>query len=309
MKRPLVAVAVIALASGGWALAQSKPSGAAALGDTEAGAADPKTAPAPTAPAPMKPVAPAAPAAASPATAPAAGASATATPAPISKADAFRQAQARVRTERLLATGKPKLEFTDAPLKSVLDYLAEIGNFSIVYDKALEETGIDLAAIPVSITASGLSYENAIRLLLPRECGYRIEAGYVLVTTLDKSWIPLRTVSYSILVAIAEIPDFSGQAPRFEIEYLGQGKQPGPGGSAGTGLFGAQPQKEVAPPATPDRIIELIKKFVRNSNDRRIAPWDDEGGPASIEYLSGRLIITQTDFGHRAVAHFLAMIE
>jgi hypothetical protein len=371
MKRALIVVAVIALVSAGWALAQSKPSSTTALGDAarqgdavanpEAGAADLKTAP--TAPAPMKPVAPAAapapvetapakpatpaaapakaPAAASPqpaakaaspATAPAASsapgsplaASASAQQAtadrsaagsnagsnkPTSQAEAFRQAQTRARTQQTLATGKPKLEFTDTPLKAVLDYLAEIGHFSIVYDKALEEAGIDLAAIPVSITASGLSYENAIRLLLPKECGYRIEAGYVLVTTLEKSWTPLKTVSYSIQVTMAQIPDFGGQAPRFEIEYLGQGKQPGPGGSAGTGLFGAQPQKEVAPQATPDRIIEFVKQFARHANDRRIAPWDDEGGPATIQYLSGHLVISQTEFGHRAVARLLAMIE
>jgi len=315
MKRAFVVVAVIALVSAGWALAQSKPSGAANANEpTSPPAASAAGSPAPSAPAAATPAkAPAAAPAATP-TASSAPGSPPAAPAagsnnPTSQAEAFRQAQARARTQQILATGKPKLEFTDTPLKAVLDYLAEIGHFSIVYDKALEEAGIDLAAIPVSITASGLSYETAIRLLLPKECGYRIEAGYVLVTTLEKSWTPLKTVSYSILVAIAEVPDFSGQAPRFEIEYLGQGKQPGPGGSAGTGLFGAQPQKEVAPQATPDRIIEFVKKFARHANDRRIAPWDDEGGPATIQYLPGHLIISQTEFGHRAVARLLAMIE
>ena len=319
MKRALVVVAVIALVSAGWALAQSaraaladrsKPSDAVDVnGPTAPPAASAAGSPAPSAPASATPAkAPAATPAAtsapgSPPAAPAAGSNK-----PTSQAEAFRQAQARARTQQALA-GKPKLEFTDTPLKAVLDYLAEIGHFSIVYDKALEEAGINLGAIPVSITASGLSYENALRLLLPKECGYRIEAGYVLVTTLEKSWIPLTTVSYSIQVTLAQIPDFGGQAPRFEIEYLGQGKQPGPGGSAGTGLFGAQPQKEVAPQATPDRIIEFVKKFARHANDRRIAPWDDEGGPATIEYLSGRLIISQTDAGHRAVARLLAMIE
>jgi len=298
------------------------------------------TPPAPTAPAPMKPVAPAvgstvapatvsAPAAATPTQAPAKAPAAAPTPAakaaspatapaassapgsppapaaaPTSQTEAFRQAQARARTQQALA-GKPKLEFTDTPLKAVLDYLAEIGNFSIVYDKALEEAGIDLAAIPVSITASGLSYESAIRLLLPKECGYRIEAGYVLVTTLEKSWLPLATVSYSIQVTMAQIPDFGGQAPRFEIANLGK-----VGGGGAAPLFGAAPAKEeaVAPPS-PDRIIEFVKKFARHADDRRIAPWDDEGGPATIQYLSGHLVISQTEFGHRAVARLLALIE
>jgi hypothetical protein len=318
MKRALVAVAVIALVSAGWALAQSKPSGAA---DANKPAAPPAASAAgspapPAAPAAGSPAPPAAPAAGSPAPPAASAAGSPTLPAasaagsnkPTSQAEAFRQAQARARTQQALA-GKPKLEFTDTPLKAVLDYLAEIGHFSIVYDKALEEAGIDLAAIPVSITASGLSYENAIRLLLPKECGYRIEAGYVLVTTLEKSWTPLTTVSYSIQVTMAQIPDFGGQAPRFQIENLGSLAGKAGGGGAAT-LFGAAPAKEEAvTPPSPDRIIEFVKKFACHANDRQIAPWDDEGGPATIQYLSGHLIISQTEFGHRAVARLLAMIE
>lgn len=318
MNRLLVAVAVVALASAGWAMAQSKPSGAAAIGGPTvppaASASADRLPASPTATASAEPAAPAA----APTPAAKAVSPAGVTPAPAAtptsqagvsagasaKAEAFRQARARARTRQALA-GKPKLEFTDTPLKAVLDYLAEIGNFSIVYDPALEEAGIDLAAVPVSITASGLSYESAIRLLLPKECGYRIEAGYVLVTTLEKSWIPLKTVSYSIQVTMAEIPDFGGQAPRFEIANLGKA-----GGGGAAPLFGAAPAKEEAvTPPSPDRIIEFVKKFARHADDRRIAPWDDEGGPATIQYLSGHLVISQTEFGHHAVARLLALIE
>jgi hypothetical protein len=39
--------------------------------------------------------------------------------------------------------------------------------------------------------------------------------------------------------------------------------------------------------------------------DRRIAPWDDEGGPARIEVARGQLIILQTEHGHRAIANLV----
>jgi hypothetical protein len=204
---------------------------------------------------------------------------------------------------------KPKLEFENTSVKQVLEYCAEVGNFSIVFDEALQEAGIDLAARTVSIRGSGLTYENVLTLVLPKECGYRIEPGYILVTTVEKSWVPLVLRTYSVRMAMAEIPDFGGQAPRFELENLGKASGKAGGGGAVT-LFNAQPAQEAAVPGTtPDRIIELIKKFVKNSDDRRIAPWSDDGGPATIEYLSGYLIVTQTDYGHRMVLKILTMIE
>jgi len=210
------------------------------------------------------------------------------------------------RTRRTLTTGKTSVNFENAAVKDVLAYLAEVGKFSVVFDGALEGAGIDLSARTVTIRFTGMTYEDAINLVLPKECGYRIEPGFILVTTLEKSWLPLKTATYSIQLALAEVPDFEG--PRFDVStVLSQSRQGGGGG----GLFGTTTttKTEETGKATPESIIGMIKKFVRNQTDRRIAPWDDEGGPATIQYLGGRLIVSQTDQGHRAVARLLASIE
>ncbi|MBM4016714.1 MAG: hypothetical protein FJ288_00045 [Planctomycetes bacterium] len=220
--------------------------------------------------------------------------------------EALRKAQDLARTRRAMAAARAPVNFENAAVRDVLAYLAEVGKFSIVFDNALQEAGIDLAVRTVTLRLTGMTYEEALNLVLPKECGYRIEAGFVLVTTLEKSWVPLKTATYSIQLALAEVPDFEG--PRFEVNtVLAQTRAGGGGG----GLFGtttaAQPDEKGR--ATPERIIEMIKKFVRNQNDRRVAPWDDEGGPATIQHLGGRLIISQTEHGHRAVAKLLAAIE
>lgn len=220
---------------------------------------------------------------------------------------AARQAQQYARTRRTLMTGKPRMEFENTSVRDAIKALAEAGQFSIVLDPALEEAGIDLSARTVSLRASGMTCEDALYLMLPRECGYRIGPGYVLITTLEKSYQPLKTGTYSIQLALAEVPDFK-DAPRFQVgDVISRASSQG----SGTGLFGSAQSapSDDASRATPDRIIEMVKKFVRNQNDRRIAPWDDEGGPATIQYLGGRLVVTQTDHGHRAVAKLLAAIE
>ena len=226
--------------------------------------------------------------------------------------EAARQARELGRTRRTVTSAmrsRPGIDFQHTSVKSVLVYLGEVGKFGIVFDKALEAAGIDLEARTVSIKVSRVSYEKAIELVLPRECGYRVGPGYVLITTLEKSWLPLKTATYSIRLALAEIPDFT-DAPRFEVGDVTQAAAAAAGGGGFGDLFGGGAATTTDQnQTTPDRIIELLQKFVRNENDRRIAPWADEGGPATITYLGGQLIITQTDHGHRAIRRLLSMIE
>jgi len=218
--------------------------------------------------------------------------------------EALRQAQETARTRRALDRPSGTFEFSATPLSQVLQMLAAAGGFAVVFDKALQEAGIDLSTHPVTMRLAGMRYEDAIYLLLPRECGYRVEAGYVLVTTLEKSWLPLKTVVYSVRDALAVVPNFVG--PRFEIGDITSQSQ----GGGGTNIFGNQPEEpEDATRATPQRLVDMVKRHVRNANDRRIAPWDDEGGPATIQYLDGKLIVNQTPQGHRAVARLVAAIQ
>ena len=218
--------------------------------------------------------------------------------------EALRQAQETARTRRALGTPSGTFEFSATPLSQVLQMLAEAGGFAVVLDKALEGAGIDLSTHPVTMRLAGMRYEDAIHLLLPRECGYRVEAGYVLVTTLEKSWLPLKTVVYSVRDAVTVVPNFVG--PRFEIGDITSQSQ----GGGGTNIFGNQPEEpEDATRATPERIVDMVKRHVRNANDRRIATWDDEGGPATIQYLDGKLIVSQTYEGQRAVARLMMAIQ
>jgi hypothetical protein len=247
-----------------------------------------------------------------PAAGPAKSPAETTDPAAARKAreEAVKRAQELARTRGSLAARRPSLEFNSVNVLDALKTLAEAGRFNVVFDPGLEAAGIDLANRLITLkVGGGMTYETAIDLVLPKECGYRIEAGYVLITTLEQSWMPLATRTYSIKLALAEVPDFGGHAPRFDVNQVLQRASQTGGGGAG-GLFAAPvAAPEKAGQATPDRIIEMVKKFVKNQNDRHIAPWADEGGPATVEYMGGYLIVAQTERGHRALARLLAMIE
>jgi len=217
--------------------------------------------------------------------------------------EAARRARELARVRRTLRAKPKPLEFEAMPVADVLKALGEAGRFAIVFDEELEEQGIDLSDRRVTLRAADMTYEDAIYLILPPECGYSARSGYVLITTLEKSWLPLRTVVHGVREALAEVPNFKG--PRIEFGDLSSRSAAGGGG----GLFEETAEEDEESRATPECLIEMVKRHVRHENDRRIAPWDDEGGPASISYLDGKLIISQTYHGHRAVAKLLTAIR
>lgn len=54
--------------------------------------------------------------------------------------------------------------------------------------------------------------------------------------------------------------------------------------------------------------IAILQRFVSFNTDSRVAPWSDEGGLATIEYVGGLLFISQTPAAHEhveAVLHFV----
>ena len=293
---------------------------AAAAGAFAADAAAPAPAQAQGTPAPPVPKESARPPAASPAAAPSAK---------EDPADAARKrAEALARTRQALAAATAGLAFEKTPVTDALARLAEAGKFSIVFDPALKDAGIDLATRPVTTRLSGITYDDALALILPKECGYRIEPGYVLVTALEKSWVPLAAVVYKAQLKVDSPPpvvavgagfpqaaetrtsdagvSYRGPHPMRAAVTAGQSSQRA-SGTASTFITMTPP--DPLRDAGPEQTIAYLKKMVRSQADRRIAPWDDEGGPAGIQYSSGRLIVLQTEHGHRAVAKLLAAVE
>jgi len=222
--------------------------------------------------------------------------------------DLRRQYGRTVRTVASRLASRPALDFERTSVRDVLEYLAEVGRFAIVFDGDLEAAGIDLAARTVSLKVGGITYEKAIELVLPRECGYRVGPGYVLITTLEKSWLPLLTVSYSIRLHLAQIPDFE-DAPRFEVGDMTQIAAQAVTGPGSSSIWNVTLDPDEEEQVTPEQLIDLVRRFVTNENDRKIAPWADRGGPATIEYMNGRLIVNQTAAGHQAVRRLLMMLE
>jgi tetratricopeptide (TPR) repeat protein len=220
--------------------------------------------------------------------------------------------KAVAETRRRL-TEEIDLDFEKTSLDNVLKYISEVQRgLNIVIDPDIGAGGTDLSTRVVDLKVKRVSVESVLGLILGADLGYKVEPGYVLVTTKEKLQQNLPVVTYPVQDLVAQIPDFGGEAPRFEVANVTQAATAaaGSGGGGGFGnIFGQQQKVEAEQPVGFQELIDIIKRTVNNTSDPTVAAWSDEGGPAAIEYMNGLLIVTQTRRGHEKVADLLEQLR
>ena len=217
-----------------------------------------------------------------------------------------------VEQTRARLAEKIDLDFEHTSLDNVLKYISEVKkDLNIVPDPDLAAGGIDLTTRVVDLKVKGVSVESVLNLILGADIGYKVEAGYILVTTRTKLQQNLPIVTYPVMDLVASIPDFSNLAPRFEIGDVtgAAGTATGGGGGAFGELFGAGATTEEKEQIGWQDLVDIIKRNVSNMADPSVAAWTDEGGPAAIDYMNGLLIVTQTRRGHERVGDLLEKLR
>jgi len=193
------------------------------------------------------------------------------------------------------------LEMEQVALKNVLLYLSESTGVPIVVDPHLEaDTGKSADAEVVTINVKQIPLEQALNMVLPAEVGWRQEGGQVIVSSREKA-NPLKVRTYPIRDLVAEVPDFGKTVPHMDLGALLEAD-----GNSNPFSDNDTDVKDDGPPAH-ERIIQLIKRFV-TSSDPRVAPWEDMGGTATVEYFNGMLIVSQTEVGHQKVVALLSKL-
>ena len=101
--------------------------------------------------------------------------------------------QTRARLQETL-----DLDFERTSLDNVLKYIAEVKRLNIVIDPDLAAQGIDLAMRVVDLKVKGVSVESVLDTILGADLGYKVKAGYILVTTREKLQQNLPAVTHPV---------------------------------------------------------------------------------------------------------------
>ncbi len=194
-------------------------------------------------------------------------------------------AQDRTREETLhkLKNLKLTIDFKDAALEEVLDYLREIANINLVVD-----AGVSAEDTKVSITLTEVAMSSVLKLLLePLECGVMLKDNVLMV--MRKEDIRERTLKlelYDCRDLLYPIRDFPGIDIALKSDQIG---------TEIIDTTGVQEPTEIP-------LEELIRAHTGG------ATWD-ENPRTSCLLQNGILVVRQSPDVHREIIRLIDMLR
>ncbi len=235
-------------------------------------------------------------------------------PAAVARADGSAAARAS------LAKRLPEAKLINVPLTEAIDFMRDISGSNIVVDwKAIESVNITRDAM-INLDLHQVRLEKLLDLVL-QQAGpgnlltYYVDENVIHITTQVAADQKLITIVYDVEDLISGSDDFdytislnvnngssgqSGAQGTQGTQGAGTGGLFGgtSSGAGGTGIFGGSGSgtgsgsgSRTSNTATQraDKAKALVKMI---ATIIRPEVWKDNGGPASIEYYDGRLIVT-----------------
>lgn len=186
----------------------------------------------------------------------------------------------------------PEARFEPATLADAIDFLRDVGGLNIRVDwGVLERAGVDRTT-PINLRLRNLTARRVLEAVL-REAGagakltYEIDDGVIEITTQEEA-------DRRLVVEVYEVRDLlftpldAGRAP--EVQFQLDAVTRGGGGGSGGNLFGGSSSGGQTEDKTPDQrgeeLAQLIMQLIRPE------VWNVNGGPASIRYFNGTLIVS-----------------
>lgn len=205
---------------------------------------------------------------------------------------AAASAPARSTARDELMVRIPSAKLTDVPLADAFDFLRDVGGVNIIVDwKSLEAINITKDT-QINLNLHDVSAAKVLSLILS-EAGpgdlltYYISDNVVQVTTRQLADQQLVTVVYYVLDLLQPNDSFDYKIQNFGsggAQITGSG-----GGGGGSSSFGnnmQQTNNANTIQTKADGLIKLIETVIRPE------VWRDNGGPASMAYWNGNLIVT-----------------
>jgi general secretion pathway protein D len=180
----------------------------------------------------------------------------------------------RIKSE--LATKRVSIDYTDAPFKTVINYLKSQSGVNIVVDpEVLGE--LESSDTRVNLQVDEIPLQSALNILLDfTNLKSTFRNGVLFITK------PERALGEGVL-ELHDILDITSKVSKFPGQTMELSS--GTGGDDGGGLmFGDEGGEDAAP--APDELLELVKSSVAADS------WD--GGGRSIAMLGGQLLVKHT---------------
>ncbi len=204
-----------------------------------------------------------------------------------------------------LAAQQPELKFDGVALSDALDFVRDVSGANIHIDwKALTAVNITKDE-PITLRLRGVTLRKALDLILSeagegRLATFYVDENVIEITSSEEADRMMVVRVYPVEDLLMDVPDFTN-APDFNLSSSSntQATQFGAGGAASGApsssgsLFGGgggggndSSSNTGGKKSNADQLIKLIEDTIRPDI------WKDNGGPASITFFGGDLVVT-----------------
>jgi uncharacterized membrane protein YgcG len=205
----------------------------------------------------------------------------------------------------------PAIKLDSVAFKDALDFVQDLSGANLhVNWAALQAAGVTKDAV-IDLHLRGVPLRKALNLILSEAAAgnavltYYVDENVIEITTLELADKMLITRVYPVDDLLMDVPDFT-DAPKFDLTQSqgnGGGTTVGAGGGSGSSsssgsLFSGGSGDETKGPTKSERaqgLVDLITAIVRPEI------WSTNGGPATIRFFNGSLIITAPRSVHEAI--------
>jgi uncharacterized membrane protein YgcG len=200
----------------------------------------------------------------------------------------------------------PAVKLDSVALKDALDFVQDLSGANLhVNWAALQAAGVTKDAV-IDLHLRGVPLRKVLSVILSEAAAgnavltYYVDDNVIEITTLELADKVLITRVYPVDDLIMDVPDFTN-APSFDLTQsqgsggttVGAGGGGGGGGSSSGSLFGgggggggSDNSSNTTRAQKAQQLVDLITSIVRPEI------WTTNGGPASIRFFNGSLIVT-----------------
>ena len=174
------------------------------------------------------------------------------------------------------------IDMQDAPLTAIMDYIREISGLNIHIDsQAIENPDEEI----ISFKVSDIVLDGALRLMLgPRQLGYRVDGGVVVITSQDALKTDVVLELYDVQDLTYGMQDFPGVDINLAQDAIGTVISAG---------------EETIQQFTGEDLASLIMNTIYREE------WEEADGK-SIQFQNGLLIVRNAIPVHRSITKFLS---
>jgi hypothetical protein len=194
---------------------------------------------------------------------------------PISAAERANQ-ETRLRLEQ-----KIKIEFFDEPLNEVVNLINHTDGIQFHFDKkAMEDSGIATDAL-ITLQMKEVPVRVGLRFILkPLDLSYYLDNGIVMITTQEVVEQRLSVQMYNVKNLVGEDTIATPRSGDFPV-----------------------PPGATSVQSNSDRLIDLIQSVAEPES------WGPVGGPGSMSYYRGILVVRQTEAVHEKIDTLLNQLR